>query len=124
MMRRSAAILLGFALAGCEGPHDLIYNMTACPIVVAYSAANIRNNTVTLPPGGAAGGTGVVAPNLDEVTIVDGSGARHEYSANALSGLRASGSAGGRWAYFPDGLRFLKGGSAPMPSEKTPGHSC
>jgi len=123
MMRMLVVTLFGFALAGCEGPHDLIYNMTACPIFVTYSAANILNNTVTLPPGGTAGSTGVVAPNLDEVTIVDGSGVRHVYSANTLSSLRASGSTGDRWAYFPDGLRFLKGGSALMPPEKIPG-SC
>src|SRR5438067_11231639 len=75
-------------LVGCEGPRTLLYNKSACTIKVTYIAANIRNRTVSLPPGEAVGATGISAPDLEDLRVVDGAGQLHHYSNSELAVLR------------------------------------
>lgn len=121
-MRKSLFLpLVSIFLVGCEGPRDIIYNMTPCTITVTYSAANIDKNMLRLPSGDKAGTVGVFSPQLREITIVDSEGIAHSYSASDLARLRQSGQTD-LWAYYPDGLKFIT--NAPSGSVSASRHIC
>ena len=124
MTRMFGLISLVWLLTSCESVHPLVYNMSPCLIEVTYSAANIRDQTVDVPPGGEVGSTGIAAPDLENLVVVDGAGVRHAYSSETLASLRPLGSTVDLWAYFPDGLRFLKEEPPTGPSVKAADHGC
>src|SRR5258708_19854645 len=83
----NSALLMLVLLAGCDSLHPLVYNMTSCSIEVTYSAANIKNNRVCLPPGKFAGSIGIVSPRAEGLTVIDSLGVNHAYSPDDLSKL-------------------------------------
>jgi hypothetical protein len=106
-MNRAKWQLLALFLTGCEGPHALVYNMTTYPIEVTYSDANIRDWTVELDPGYSARVFGARSPDLVNLVVREGTGATRIYTEKDLAGMRRRWSKE-LWAYFPDGLHFIR----------------
>lgn len=106
-LKKFALPILLLLLAGCEGPRQLIFNMTEYPIKITYSLEMFQNWPVCLMPGGSAG---VIGPpfgyEIKDLTVSDSAGQTHVYSTIDLAALRGSNSSD-MWAYYPNGLRFV-----------------
>jgi hypothetical protein len=108
MVKKWLSLLLCALVAGCENVHHSIVNMTSCPIMVTYSEANIRNNTVILQPGEAAGGFGGMFGRLSSLQIRTPGGSEYSFDREDLERVRPPHTLEDRFGWFGNRLDYLK----------------
>ena len=113
-MRRSSkfrsvsGLMLAGILSGCDTVHAFVYNMTECPIRMKVSLGTYESDEFVIAPGDHYYVFGGLHSRYEQLSIRDEAGNGHYYAPSDLVALRPPDAWDDRWAYYPNGLRFLK----------------